>query len=383
MIRLPENYVFNENDYWNLRRQAVRNLSIAGYEEVIRFGQRYGFADAKFNLDLDETLSCIYYAGDNENHYRYCHAVGEDMIANDEVYPVLDTLFGREDFLPFSCLASGRRYSEYYRQPKLHDSPLFFAAVQGDCRMVEYLLGHVDRHAPYHQGLYDTVLKHYLYMKLPDWGDLANAEGPQEDLLQAVEKQAKTIHAVPPSIARCLLDAGFPSAYTRLPLEYSDVHIISEAEPGYHFTVDHTDITASPRGNKALGYVHNDDDMVRALSSSGKFFPFTCECGEEGCAGLWERVQCLNTPTGMRWYKPYPLPMSWFVFKPVPVLKELEQALTGIVKRLEPEWAAKEINDDDEPDFPYGPFGTTFSSLKANLEFCRETLKKMENQTAG
>lgn len=382
-----------ERDYWKKRSDAISHLSSDELEKAIQFGQQNDVDCARFDLTLEEVLRFVYikqFPDDIKTHIRE----GKDYnLAKDEVYLFLEDLFRRGDFFTFRCELSGHWYSEYYEKPRVHDSPLYLVATQGDIRMLDFLLKRVDHDAPWNQGLYDAVLQYYLYMKLPDWGSLEAISGSQEELLCAVEKQADFIGVKRFPVLRTLLEAGFPSSYRKLPLEYSEVHIVPKSFPaknasgdsededdfivGYYFVEEKKNWTVAPRGNGNDGYAHNDLEMVRALTENGKFYPFTCECGESGCAGLWEPIQCLNTPSGMRWYKPYPLPMSCIAFDPKPALAELEHALTAIEERLRPEWGS-ELHGDKDWDFPYGPHGTFFSSLEEALALCRERLTEIE-----
>lgn len=367
-----------EREYWKKRSDAISHLSSNELEKAIQFGQQHEVDCARFDLTLEEVLRFVYikqFPDDIKTHIRE----GKDYnLAKDEVYLFLEDLFRRGDFFTFRCELSGYWYSEYYEHPRVHDSPLYLVATQGDRRMLNFLLKRVDHNAPWNQGLYDAVLQHYLYVRLPDWGDLAEISGSQEEMLSAVEKQADSVEVKHSQVLRILFEAGFPSKYDKLPLDYSDVHIVSIPGRGYRFVENGTDWTGAPRGNGSSGYAHNDKDMVRALTESGAFYPFTCECGIEECAGLWEPIQCLNTPTGMRWYKPYPLPMSCIVFDPKPVLAELERALTAIEERLKPEWGTPNKAKRD-CDFPHAPFGSSFSALEEALELCRERLTKIES----
>ena len=375
MNRESSEQIERERDYWNRRKMALEHLSIEELEDAIRFGQQNNIAEARFDLTLEVVLRSVYIKNSSDEKKEHIREIEGCNLAKDEVYLFLEYLFRRGDFYAFYSELFGRRYSEYYKEPRVHDSPLFLVAIQGDRKMLAFLLKHVDHDAPYNQGLYDAVLQHYLFMKLPDWGNLANVSGSQEELRDSVEKQADSLCVKRSPVLRMLLEADFPSKYEKLPLDYSDVHIVSIPGKGYRFIENGTDWTASPRGNGSSGYAHNDADMVRALSESGSFYPFTCECGIEECAGLWEPIQCLNTESGMRWYKPYPLPMSFIVFSPKPVLVELERALTAIDERVKPEWSSK---PESEYGFPHAPFGTTYSSFEEALAFCRKRLKEIK-----
>lgn len=313
---------------------------------------------------------------------------GGCSLAKKEVYPFLEGLFRHKGFCVFDRDNSGMPFSPTCDKPELYDSPLYFAAMQGDRKMLEFLFKHVDRDAPYHQGLYDAVLRHYLYMKLPDWGGLAEVSGSQEKLLEAVEKQADSISVKRSPVLRTLLEAGFPSKCRKLPLKHSKVHIRlcpdADADPErsrrYHVIVDGMDWTVT--GNGRTGYYNNDDHMVRALTESGAFYPFTCECGYEECADLQAPIQCLNTPTGMRWYKPYPRPMSCIVFDPKPVLAELEHAMSAIEKELKTDWLSSPEKKYDW-NFPYGPDSLTPCGFKKDLAFCRRHLNRIRSEQSG
>lgn len=333
---------------------------------------------AKIDITLIEALICIYSLM-NKGKTRLRGPDGFRMAA-EKVYPFLENLFRHKDFQTFACEGPGGRYSEFSERPTLHDSPLYYVAMQEDPKMLDFLIGHVDRNAPYHKGLYDAVLQYYLYMKLPDWGNLTEISGKQGDLLDAVDEHADSLGVKRSLVLRTLFEAGFPSKYRKLPLKYSEVHIVRYpgTRKGYHFVEGRKDWSAASQGNGHFGFYHKDSEMICALTESGSFYPFTCECGYPCCAGINEPVQCLKTSIGMRWYKPYPRPMSCIAFDPKPVLAELERALTEIKEELTPEWTT-DNKDDYDMDFPYGILGEIPFTFKKDLALCRRRLKQMES----
>ena len=346
--------------------------------------EKYGldghvFTGKKIDITLSSVLTSVYGILDKTLTRRSDGC----KLAKDEVYPFLEGLFRHKDFHVFDCEKTGRPFCETCDKPQLYDSPLYYVAMQGDRKMLEFLLKYVDRNAPYHRGLYDAVLEHYLYMKLPDWGDLANVSGSQEELLAAVEKQADVLGVKHSPVLRTLLEASFPSKYNNLPLKPVRVHLKFypdlDADPkrgcGYHVIVDGVDWTVM--GNGKIGFYHNDGDMVRALTESGEFYPFTCECGYAACADLHAPIQCLKTPAGMRWYKPFPRPMSCIVFDPKPVLVELERALSAVEKALNREWFSPDKKYNDL-NFSYGPNITAYV-FKQNLALCRRRLNRIRS----
>lgn len=341
------------------------------------------FNGKKIDITLSSVLTSVYGILDK----TLTRKTDGCKLARREVYPFLKRLFQHRDFFVFDYEKSGRPFCETCDKPQLYDSPLYYVAMQGDRKMLGFLLKYVDRNAPYHQGLYDAVLEHYLYMKLPDWGDLANVSGSQEDLLSATEKQADALGVKPSPVLRTLLEAGFPSKYRKLPLKPVKVHLKFyqdlDADPqrgcGYHVIVDGVDWTVM--GNGDIGFYHNDGDMVHALTESGEFYPFTCECGFAECADLHAPIQCLKTSDGMRWYKPFPRPMSCIVFDPMPVLVELERALSAVEKDLSKEWFSPDKKYDDL-NFPYGP-GITAYVFKQNLALCRRRLNRLRTKQSS
>lgn len=362
-----------------LERERKRKL-----KEYTQYGLGgHAFTRKRVDISLTGVLHSVYGILDKTLTQRS----GGGKLARDEVYPFLEGLFRHKDFSVFDCEKNSRPFCETCDKPELYDSPLYFVAMQGDRRMLDFLLKHVDRDAPYHRGLYDAILEHYLYMKLSEWGDLARISGSQEELLDAVEKQADSISVPHPPVLRTLLKEGFPSKYRKLPLDFSRVHIKLPPDPDagskrncrYHVIVNGTDWTVM--GNGRIGFYHNDDDMVRALTESGKFYPFTCECGYAECADLHAPIQCLNTSTGMRWYKPFPRPMSCIVFDPKPVLAELEHAMSAVEKELNREWFSPEKKHDDL-NFPYGPNITAYV-FKKNLAFCRRRLNRIKSKQSA
>ena len=359
----------------NEAREMLEEYGLSGHES---------YGDCAY-ISLMEALLCIY-ALMNKGKTQLRGPDGFHMPMG-KVYSFLESLFQHKDFCVFTCEQTGKRYSEFSEKPTLLDSPLYYVCMQEDRRMLEFLIRHVDRDAPYHKGLYDAVLQYYLYMKLPDWGDLAELSGKQGELLDAVEKQADSIGVKRSPVLRTLFEAGFPSKYRKLPLKYSEVHIVRHpgTRKGYHFVEGRKDWSAVSQGNGHFGFYHNDSEMIRALTESGSFYPFICECGDPFCAGISEPVQCLKTPTGMRWYKPCPRPMSCIVFDPKPVLAELERAMTGIEEEL----TTEKIHGYDMV-FPngstlriigYGPTGETLPHFKKDLTFCRRRLKRLGKAT--
>lgn len=344
-----------------------------------------GYASTRKRIDITLTgvLTSVYGILDK----TLTRKSRECKLAKDEVYPFLEGLFRLKDFRVFDCEKNGGPFCETCDEPQLYDSPLYYVAMQGDQKMLEFLLNYVNRDAPYHHGLYDAVLEHYLYMKLPDWGDLAKVSGSQEKLLTAVEMQADALGVKHSPVLRALFEAGFPSKYRKLPLKsstfylkfYPDLDADPERGRGYHVIVDGVDWTVM--GNGDIGFYHNDGDMVRALTGNGEFYPFTCECGYAECADLHAPIQCLKTPAGMRWYKPFPRPMSCIVFNPKPVLVELERALSAVEKELNKEWFSPDKKYNDL-DFPYGPNITAYV-FKRNLAFCRRRLNRIQAKTSG
>ena len=357
-------------------------------KRILKEYAQYGLGGHAFTRKrIDITLTSVLYSVYGLLDKTLTRRSGGCNLAKDEVYPFLERLFRHKDFCMFDYEKNGRPFCETCDKPELYDSPLYHVAMQGDRKMLEFLLKYVDRDAPYHQGLYDAVLEHYLYMKLPDWGDLAKVSGSQERLLESVEKQADSIGVKHSPVVRMLLEADFPSKYRKLPLEFSQVHIKlypdRNADPergcGYHVIVNGVDWTVM--GNGKIGFYHNDDDMVRALTQSGEFYPFTCECGYAACADLHAPIQCLNTPSGMRWYKPFPRPMSCIVFDPKPVLSELEHAMSVVEKELNKEWFSPQKKYNDL-NFPYGPSILTAYVFKQNLAFCRRRLNRIQKVSA-
>ena len=344
-----------------------------------------GYASTRKRIDITLTgvLTSVYGILDK----TLTRKSRECKLAKDEVYPFLEGLFRLKDFRVFDCEKNGGPFCETCDEPQLYDSPLYYVAMQGDQKMLEFLLNYVNRDAPYHHGLYDAVLEHYLYMKLPEWGDLAKVSGSQEKLLTAVEMQADALGVKHSPVLRALFEAGFPSKYRKLPLKsstfylkfYPDLDADPERGRGYHVIVDGVDWTVM--GNGDIGFYHNDGDMVRALTENGEFYPFTCECGYAECADLHAPIQCLKTPAGMRWYKPFPRPMSCIVFNPKPVLVELERALSAVEKELNKEWFSPDKKYNDL-DFPYGPNITAYV-FKRNLAFCRRRLNRIQAKTSG
>ena len=55
-------------------------------------------------------------------------------------------------------------------------------------------------------------------------------------------------------------------------------------------------------------YCINDEELLNALTRSGEFYPFTCDCGEPECAGILAPVCCQKNATLMTWHKKYPAP---------------------------------------------------------------------------
>ena len=115
----------------------------------------------------------------------------------------------------------------------------------------------------------------------------------------------------------------------------------------------------------------DDGELVKALTQSGEFYPFTCGCRIPECAGISEPIYCTKIGDTMRWLKKSPQPIEVFSFKAKDVLIELEQVLSEIFDEL-----FEKYGDIPwiESDFPHGPFGTTLVTLRQTRDFCRKYL---------
>lgn len=118
-------------------------------------------------------------------------------------------------------------------------------------------------------------------------------------------------------------------------------------------------------------YCINDEELLNALTRSGEFYPFTCDCGEPECAGILAPVCCQKNATLMTWHKKYPAPEETFTFESEKVLIELEQVLTEIFDGLFERFSDVPWH---EMDFPHGPAGSTLISLRQTRDLCRKHL---------
>ena len=115
----------------------------------------------------------------------------------------------------------------------------------------------------------------------------------------------------------------------------------------------------------------DDLELLKALTQSGEFYPFTYGCGIPECAGIMEPICCTKDGDKMLWLKKSPGPVETISFNAKDALVELEAVLSGIFDELfEPfcdiPW--------QEGNFPHGPFGTTLITLRQTRDLCRKHL---------
>lgn len=121
------------------------------------------------------------------------------------------------------------------------------------------------------------------------------------------------------------------------------------------------------------GFCIDDRELLKALTQTGEFYPFTCGCGIPECAGIKEPLYCTQNGDIMHWLKKSPPPIETFSFNPENVLVELEKVLSEIFDEL-----FEQFGDipDHEYDFPHGPCGTTLATLRQTRDLCRKYLHK-------
>ena len=119
------------------------------------------------------------------------------------------------------------------------------------------------------------------------------------------------------------------------------------------------------------GFCIDDRELLNALTQSGEFYPFTCECCIPECAGIRKPMYCTKLDDKMQWLKKSPESIEIFSFNAEDVLIELEKILSEIFDEL------FELYGDapwEESNFPHGPFGTTLATLRQTRDLCREHL---------
>ena len=143
---------------------------------------------------------------------------------------------------------------------------------------------------------------------------------------------------------------------------YDDVHIVRQGY-NYKIIVNGVDIGEN--------YCIDNEELLKALTQSGEFYPFTCGCGEPECAGITEPIYCTKNGNKMLWLKKSPPPIQTFSLNSENILVELEKVLSGIFDDLFEKYS-------DVPwkvsDFPHGPLGTTLITLRQTRDLCRKYL---------
>ncbi|MBQ9788693.1 MAG: ankyrin repeat domain-containing protein [Lentisphaeria bacterium] len=143
---------------------------------------------------------------------------------------------------------------------------------------------------------------------------------------------------------------------------YDDFHI-RRTGYDYQIIVNGVDIGAV--------YSIDDEELLKALTQSGYFYPFTCGCGVPECAGIFEPICCTKNGDKMLWIKKEPAPYQTISFNIKNVLVEFEAVLSGIFDELFEKYG-------DSPwevsDFPHGPFGTTLLTVRQTRDSCRKYL---------
>ncbi len=119
------------------------------------------------------------------------------------------------------------------------------------------------------------------------------------------------------------------------------------------------------------GFCIDDQELFKALTQSGEFYPLTCGCGIPECAGIEEPIYCTKNGDKMLWLKKSPEPIETFSFNAKEVLIELEAVLSEIYNELFDQFCDIPWS---EGDFPHGPFGTTFITLRQTIALCRKYL---------
>ena len=143
---------------------------------------------------------------------------------------------------------------------------------------------------------------------------------------------------------------------------YDKFHIIRK-QYDYKLIINGIDI--------GKGYCIDDKALVNALSCSGEFYPFTCCCGDAGCAGLEYPVYCQRSGNTVKWHKIHPAPRETFTLDTEKALTELEKVLSEIFTELFEQY---ENDPWKESTFPHGPFGTTLITLRQARDLCRKHL---------
>lgn len=143
---------------------------------------------------------------------------------------------------------------------------------------------------------------------------------------------------------------------------YDEVHIVRQ---GYacKMIVNGVDIGEN--------YCIDDEELLKALTQSGEFYPFTCDCGEPECAGITEPIYCTKNGDKMLWLKKSPGPVETISFNAKDVLVELEAVLSGIFDGLFEQFGDIPWH---EMDFPHGPAGSTLITLRQTRDLCRKYL---------
>ena len=144
---------------------------------------------------------------------------------------------------------------------------------------------------------------------------------------------------------------------------YDEVHIVRQ---GYDYSII---INGSYEISK--NYCIDDRELFKALTRSGNFYPFTCECGEPECADIWEPLCCQKDGDKMLWLKKSPKPVEIFSFNAKNVLIELEAVLSEIFDELFEKFSDIPWNDIN---FPHGSSYASLLTLRQTRDLCRKYL---------
>lgn len=111
-------------------------------------------------------------------------------------------------------------------------------------------------------------------------------------------------------------------------------------------------------------YALDYHQLARSTTESGEYWPFTCGCGEPGCAGIGSPVEVQHTGSTVTWHITDPEPERHFTF-------DAEQYRHAIASSLT---RASKLVMQRQRDLPFGPYGFDRKRLNACLAICTNEL---------
>ena len=111
-------------------------------------------------------------------------------------------------------------------------------------------------------------------------------------------------------------------------------------------------------------YTLDYHELARSTVESGGYWPFTCGCGEPGCAGLTSPVEVQHTGSTVSWHITDPEPERHFIFHADQYHHAIASSLTQVSKLVM----------QRQRDLPIGPYRFNRVRLNSCLAICAHEL---------